>query len=93
MLDDAYQDRCDLLIVVSGDSDLVPAFEIIKTRFPEKQLLVYVPTRVSSRGAAVEIRGAADRNRTLPLKLLRAAQFPRQMSDGAGGTLTKPENW
>ena len=64
MLDDAYQDECDTLIVVSGDSDLVPAIHAVKLRFPEKKVVVYIPARNESRGAAVEMRGAADKSAT-----------------------------
>ncbi len=30
MIDDAYQGLCDRIILVSGDSDLVPAIELVK---------------------------------------------------------------
>ncbi len=43
MLDDAYQDRCDIFVLVSGDSDLVPAVKKIRDRFLEKEVTVYVP--------------------------------------------------
>lgn len=68
MLEDAYQNQFDKVILVSGDSDLVPALNVIKFRFPSKQIIVYVPTRNPIRGAAVELRSAADKNRNLPLK-------------------------
>ena len=41
MLEDAYEDRCDKLILVSGDSDLVPA--VIRVRNLGKKVLVYIP--------------------------------------------------
>ena len=59
MLDDAYQDRCDNLILVSGDSDLVPAVQMVKSRFPLKKILVYVPANSPVRGYAVELRSVA----------------------------------
>lgn len=93
MLDDAYQDVCDTLILVSGDSDLVPAVEMVRSRFPMKETVVYVPTRNASRGAAVELRTSAHRHRSLPLELLRKAQFPANVPDGRGGTITKPLGW
>lgn len=93
MLDDAYQNRCDRFIVVSGDSDLVPAVTMVKDRFPAKQVIVYVPARNPVRGAAVELRSAADRDRTLPMNLLQHAQFPHRLPDGAGGFLSKPSGW
>ena len=60
MLDDAYQNRCERQILVSSDSDLVPALNVVKSRFPNQEIIVYVPTRNAIRGAAVELRSAAD---------------------------------
>jgi 6-hydroxy-3-succinoylpyridine 3-monooxygenase len=93
MLDDGYQDLCDHFVVISGDSDLVPALNMVKLRFPNKKTTVYVPSRNPLRGAAVEIRTAADVNRTLPLNFLRASQFPDQVADGAGGLIARPAAW
>ena len=90
---DAYEDRCDHLIVVSGDSDLVPAVRMVKARFPNKMVTVYVPTRNPVRGAAVELRSAADKHRDLPLNLLRFSQLPNPLPDGAGGFIHKPSTW
>jgi uncharacterized LabA/DUF88 family protein len=93
MLDDAYRDVCDQLIVFSGDSDLVPAIHMVKLRFPMKRTIVYVPSLHPVRGAAVELRTSADLHKTLPVQLLKKAQFPEQMADGAGGVLRRPAAW
>ena len=93
MLDDAYQNLCDHLIVVSGDSDLVPAVNMVKSRFPSKEVTVYVPSRSPVRGAAVELRAAADKHRDLPLNLLKIAQLPASVPDGSGGFIVKPATW
>jgi hypothetical protein len=93
LLDDAYQNQCDHSIVVSGDSDLVPAISLLKVRFPKKRVTVYVPSRNPMRGAAVELRSVADKHRTLPLNLLPFAQFSNPLPDGAGGLLHKPASW
>ena len=93
LLDDAYQNQCDHSIVVSGDSDLVPAISLLKVRFPKKRVTVYVPSRNPMRGAAVELRSVADRHRTLPLNLLPFSQFSNPLPDGAGGLLHKPASW
>jgi hypothetical protein len=58
-----------------------------------KRSIVYVPSRSAIRGAAVELRAAADKDRTLPLALLRHCQFPASVADGAGGTVMKPPSW
>ena len=93
LLDDAFDDVADRFILVSGDSDLVPAVNRLKARFPEKQLIVYVPARNETRGAATELRGAADKSRTLPQALLKVSQFPAQLDDGRGGVIEKPVDW
>jgi hypothetical protein len=93
MLDDAYQDLCDQFIIFSGDSDLVPAVNMVRLRFPKKKIFVYVPSRNPLRGAAVELRTSAHVNRTLPVLLLSKSQFPNTIPDGAGGTLTRPASW
>jgi uncharacterized LabA/DUF88 family protein len=93
LLDDAYQNRADRFIVVSGDSDLVPAIHRMKENFPHKQVVVYVPARNPTRGAAVELRTAADRNRTLPMALIAKCQFPEKVPDGLGGWISKPAEW
>lgn len=93
MLDDAYQDLCDNFVVVSGDSDLVPAIRMIRSRFPTKQVIVYVPAQHPTRSHAVELRSSAQVNRNLPLNLLKPCQFPNPLPDGSGGLLSKPTSW
>jgi uncharacterized LabA/DUF88 family protein len=93
MLDDAYQNACDQMIIFSGDSDLVPVINMVRRRFPAKKIIVYVPSRDPVRGAAVELRTAAHVNRTLPLQLLSKSQFPNQLQDGSGGVISKPPTW
>ncbi len=42
MLDDAYQNECDQLVLITGDSDLVPAVRLVRQR--GKKVIVYVPS-------------------------------------------------
>jgi 6-hydroxy-3-succinoylpyridine 3-monooxygenase len=90
MVVDAFDGACDKMVLVSGDSDRVPAIKRVKNRFPDITILVYVPSRNPTRGAAVEMRSNADHARDLPLQLLKIAQFPAKVVDGAGGYLQKP---
>ncbi|MCB0322039.1 MAG: NYN domain-containing protein [Bdellovibrionales bacterium] len=93
MLRDAYEDNCDRFIIVSGDSDLVPAIDMIKLKFPAKQVIVYVPARHPARKRSTEIRHAADKHRDFPLGLLPKCQFPVEVSDGGRRPLRKPPGW
>ena len=93
MIKDAVNDKCDRLIVVSGDSDLVPAVKAVKLIAPNKKVIVYVPANNEVRGAANELRYSSDRHKTLPNNLLSKAQFPDQLTDSKGGIIQKPEAW
>lgn len=93
MLDDAYQGLCERQVLVSGDSDLVPAVRMVRERFPTLRTTVYVPARTRDRGAAVELRTAAQSHRTLPLDLLPRAQLPARLPDGSGGFFDRPVEW
>ena len=93
MVDDAYQNICDNLVLMSGDSDLVSGIATVRQRFPMKRITVYVPSRNPIRAAAVELRTSAHRARELPLLLLQRAQFADSIPDSAGGTLTRPAGW
>ena len=93
MLDDAYQGACDRIILVLGDSDLVPAIRLVKKRHPEIQVTVYIPATNPKRGAATELRNVADKHKTLPSDLLPKAQFPPSLTGSSGKTICKPSNW
>ncbi|MUL38233.1 NYN domain-containing protein [Gloeocapsopsis dulcis] len=93
MLDDAYQSACDRMILVSGDSDLVPAVKLVKKRHPKIQITVYIPANHPKRGAAKELRNVADKHKTLPSALLSKAQFPQSLIGISGKTICKPSCW
>jgi len=94
MIDDAYRNECDQFVVVSGDSDLVPAVRMVRERFPLKKITVYIPAGEDIiRGKAYELRSAAHKGRLLPLNVLPLAQFPAQVPAGAGGFYSKPVTW
>ena len=93
MIRDAWEDSCDRFILVSGDSDLIPAIRMVKEICPSKQVIVYIPDRNSVRSAAVELRETADKVRRLPNLLLQKTQFPPKIPDGHGGFIFKPVDW
>lgn len=43
MISDVVNDRCDISILVSADSDLVPPIEFIREHKPEHKIFVYFP--------------------------------------------------
>jgi 6-hydroxy-3-succinoylpyridine 3-monooxygenase len=49
VVDDACQYRCDHLVLISGDSDLVPAVAVLRERFPQEESYRYDPSRDPTR--------------------------------------------
>jgi len=93
VLSDVYENKCDRIVIISGDSDLVPVIHKAKELRPDKKITVYVPHRDSRRGAAVEIRSVADKHKSFPLNMLPLHQFPNQVSDTQERLWNKPSSW
>lgn len=93
MVDDAYQGKCEQMILVSGDSDLVPGVATVRMRFPMIKVIVYVPANNPVRGQAFELRGAANVARDLPLNLLPKALFPATIDLPPEPPIVKPTDW
>lgn len=92
MVDDAHHDRCDHFVLISGDSDLVPAVRLIRSAYGQKRVTVYVPGAEDVRRAD-ELRQVANDAKPFPTALLRACQFPPTLTSRSGQTITKPDNW
>ena len=89
LLEDAYDDRFDTAIVISGDSDLVPAIKAVRARFPCKRLVVASPPeRVSE-----ELRGAANTAITIYERTIRANRLPNPVVTSTGIQLWAPDGW
>ncbi|MCY4456911.1 MAG: NYN domain-containing protein [Acidimicrobiaceae bacterium] len=52
LLSDAYDDRFDVAIIMSGDSDLVPIVEAVRERFADKSVIVAFPPKRRSNDLA-----------------------------------------
>lgn len=58
--DHAVQGEVDHLVLVTSDTDLVPAFDLLKQRCPHIVRGLVVPTRKTGQGKAVEREANAD---------------------------------
>ena len=89
LLEDAYDDRFDTAMVVSGDSDLVSPIEAIRSRFPHKRVLVaFPPKRQSS-----DLRRVADGAFKIIDRHIRECRLPRTVTSPDGIILTAPQGW
>lgn len=88
---DACSNAYDMAVLVSGDSDLVPAVK--KVRELGKTVHVYVPHRGTSLGQyARELRDAASTYAQLPHALFPKVLLPDSVSTPSG-QVAKPQGW
>jgi len=89
LLDDAYDDRFEVAIVMSGDSDLVPAIESIRARFPAKRIVVAFPPQRHS----AELERVADASFRISNRNIRASRLPDPVVAPTGFRLHAPRGW
>ena len=85
---DAFLDRWDVALLVSGDSDLVPPIEGIKKHFPKKRIIIVSPPGRISRDLDASAHGYLYIN---DIKL-RQNQLPDEIVTPST-TLRRPEKW
>ena len=92
MVLDAMHDNFDVALVISADSDLVPAVEAVKAEFGKTVIIIHPPKRHGS--ALIE---AADGDRFISRSWLNQSQFADPLvvpkRNGKEKTFRKPENW
>ena len=89
MLADAFDGRCEDLVLVSGDSDLAPPVSIIRERFPERRVVVaFPPGRYAS-----ELRRTAHAYIEIGVDKVRQSQLPPVVVTSRGHHLRRPPEW
>jgi uncharacterized LabA/DUF88 family protein len=89
MLADAFEDRFDTALLVSGDSDLVPPIRTIGRLFPKKRVVVAFPPRRKSG----HLKRAAAAYFTIGEGIFRRSQFPERITLPNGHVLSRPRRW
>ena len=87
MLADAYEDRCDVAFLVSGDSDLVPAVEKVIEK--KKVVIVAIPPNRKSE----ELNEMATNCFSINYKRIQQCLLPQNITTRKGKTLYMPEEW
>lgn len=89
MLLDAFNDRFDTAILISGDSDLVTPIKSIHSTFPSKSISVFFPPARHNNSVAAAAKGSM----ILGRKKLNANQFPIEIQKSDGFIIKKPSEW
>ncbi len=94
MLVDAFRDRFDVALLISGDSDLTPPVQAVQSLFPRESIagksvvVAFPPARVSKR-----LRAVANASFTIGRKKLAESQFPCEVVLANGYRIHRPETW
>ncbi len=88
MLADAFEDRFDTALVVSGDSDLTTPIQQIRERFPSKRVIVAFPPKRNS----ASLQAAATGFLRIGAADIRQSQLPETVEAGQV-VLRRPITW
>jgi uncharacterized LabA/DUF88 family protein len=86
---DAIDDRFDLAILISGDSDLVPPVKAVRERMASKRVVIAFPPHRKS----VELQKAAHGVFHINEAALKSCQFPDKVPRPDGFLITRPDKW
>ena len=89
ILIDAYQDKYDMAMLISGDSDLVPPIKAVHEIFKNKRVFAAFPPKRHNQSVALVAKGSL----TIGRKKLVDSQFVSEVRKKDGFTLKKPKDW
>jgi uncharacterized LabA/DUF88 family protein len=94
MIGDCVQNKTDILVLVSGDSDFIPPIEFIQMNYPQKNLKIYFPPAIFSSDLSSNMK----RYRSKPVFLKN--NFPEFLNSRLTDVVVKdgksysiPEKW
>jgi uncharacterized LabA/DUF88 family protein len=89
MLIDAFQNKFDTAILISGDSDLVPPVREIKKYFKDKKVIVAFPPKRHN----ISLSNLADGSFIIGRKKIKDSQLPDEIIKPDGHILIRPTEW
>lgn len=89
LIADAYQQKYDTAMLISGDSDLVPPIRAIHSLFNDKRVFVAFPPQRHNQTVAAAAKGSL----VIGRKKLADSQLPPVVTKPGGYTLVKPGEW
>lgn len=89
LVNDAWLDRYDCAIIISGDSDLAESMKLVKLHHPKKILGLLT----SRRGTSKEMVKCSDFTKYISTRALANSQMPDVVMPNLGNPIQKPANW
>lgn len=83
-----------VMVLISGDIDLIPALHEVKRIRRPTHLAIYIPVPVQELNSRRKDEfGKFGLVQPIPEKFLRQAQFPNRVDNGTGKIFERPEAW
>jgi uncharacterized LabA/DUF88 family protein len=86
LVDLAYQNAFDKVLLISGDTDLIPAINLVRHRFPGKEVIAVLP--IGKRALSADVRQACNSEIKMNEQHLRDSQLPETVVDIANKVRT-----
>lgn len=94
ILDDAFEDRFDLAILISSDSDLCPALRLVRSKYPSKVLKIITPRALNTSYDLVNAAGGKEFYRQIRPVHFERSLLDRDVKDSAGNIVAvRPEKY
>lgn len=92
MVKDSLKDECDQIVLISGDSDLIPAIKMVKDI--GKKIVVYIPVEDDSKfNDKDEMISASGNGKNLPVSSFSKCQFNATIPSKSGEPIEKHPSW
>lgn len=89
IIKDAYQDKFDMALLISGDSDLSGPIELVNELFPKKRVVIaFPPNRVS-----FDLKKLTKSWFVIDRIKFKKSQFPDKIIKSDGHVLDRPSDW
>ena len=89
LIEVCHSGNADVVVIMSGDTDLAPAVRLCNKLFTETRLIFAFPYKRTNR----ELEKLAPGSFSIKLKSCRRHQFPNPLRLPDGRVITKPEAW
>lgn len=90
LYDHAYRDLYDRALIVSRDSDLVPAVRVTKEAFPNKEFFTVAPPHL---GHSNDLLRVVDGKHKIQMKQVEACLLPETIKCDDGRTIVRPNEY
>lgn len=91
IINDVYKGRCDISIIVSADSDIIPAVELVREINPNHKIFVHFPPLRHSVNLANSCNGSRKLSHFKPR--FNQSMLPEEVVLPDGTKLSRPKNW